>query len=150
MSRFHHILVPLDFEDPSQEALDVALALALTFDAKLTVLHAWDLPVYSYAGLSYLPPDVATVVEEAAETSLASAMGLVIKRLPRAESVLVRGAAAVEILDATGRLKVDLIVMGTHGRRGVSRMVLGSVAEKVVRSSPVPVLTIRVKQRPSA
>jgi nucleotide-binding universal stress UspA family protein len=150
MSRFHHVLVPLDFEDPSQEALDVALTLALTFDAKLTVLHAWDLPVYSYAGLSYLPPDVATVVEEAAETSLASAMGFVIKRLPRADSVLVRGAAAVEILDATGRLKIDLIVMGTHGRRGVSRMVLGSVAEKVVRSSPVPVLTIRVKQRPSA
>jgi nucleotide-binding universal stress UspA family protein len=150
MSRFHHILVPLDFEDPSQEALDVGLTLALTFDAKLTVFHAWDLPVYSYAGLSYLPPDVATVVEEAAETMLASAMGPVVKRLPRADSVLVRGPPAVEILDATARLKVDLIVMGTHGRRGVSRMLLGSVAEKVVRSSPVPVLTIRVQQRSSA
>jgi nucleotide-binding universal stress UspA family protein len=150
MNRFHHILVPLDFEDPSQEALEVALDLALAFDAKLTVLHAWDLPVYSYAGLSYLPPDVATVVEEAAETSLASAMALVIKILPRAKSVLVRGRPDVETLDAAARLKVDLIVMGTHGRRGVSRMLLGSVAEKVVRSSPVPVLTIRVKPRSSA
>jgi nucleotide-binding universal stress UspA family protein len=150
MSHFRHILVPLDFEDPSQEALEVALALALTFDAKLTVIHAWDLPVYSYAGLSYLPPDVATVVEEAAERSLASAMALATRRLPGAASVLVRGAAAVEILDAAGRLKADLIVMGTHGRRGVSRMLLGSVAEKVVRSSPVPVLTIRVKQRSAA
>jgi nucleotide-binding universal stress UspA family protein len=150
MSRFHHVLVPLDFEEPSQEALEVALTLAVTFDAKLTVLHAWDLPVYSYAGLSYLPPDVATVVEEAAETSLASAMALVIKILPRAKSVLVRGRPDVEILDAAARLKVDLIVMGTHGRRGVSRMLLGSVAEKVVRSSPVPVLTIRVKPRSSA
>jgi nucleotide-binding universal stress UspA family protein len=150
MSRFHHVLVPLDFEEPSQEALEVALTLAVTFDAKLTVLHAWDLPVYSYAGLSYLPPDVATVVEEAAETSLASAMALVIKILPRAKSVLVRGRPDVETLDAAARLKVDLIVMGTHGRRGVSRMLLGSVAEKVVRSSPVPVLTIRVKPRSSA
>jgi nucleotide-binding universal stress UspA family protein len=150
MSRFHHLLVPLDFEDPSQEALEVAIALALTFDAKLTVFHAWDLPVYSYAGLSYLPPDVATVVEEAAEKSLASAMALATKRLPRAESVLVRGPAAAEILDAAGRLNADLIVMGTHGRRGVSRMLLGSVAEKVVRSSPVAVLTIRMKQTSSA
>ena len=147
MNRFHHVLVPLDFEEPSQEALDVALALALVFDAKLTVFHAWDLPVYSYAGLSYLPPDVAAVVEEAADTSLARVMALAIKSLPRAQSVLVRGSPAVEILDAAGRLKADLIVMGTHGRRGVSRMLLGSVAEKVVRSSPVPVLTIRVKPR---
>lgn len=150
MNRFHHILAPLDFEGPSQEALEVALDLALTFDAKLTVLHAWDMPVYSYAGLSYLPPDVASVVEEAAETSLASAMALAIKNLPRAKSVLVRGRPEVQILDAADRLKVDLIVMGTHGRRGVSRVLLGSVAEKVVRSSPVPVLTIRVKQRASA
>jgi nucleotide-binding universal stress UspA family protein len=150
MNRFHHVLVPLDFEEPSQEALEVALAIALTFDAKLTVFHAWDLPVYSYAGLSYLPPDVAAVVEEAADTSLARVMAVAIKSLTRAQSVLVRGSPAVEILDAAGRLKADLIVMGTHGRRGVSRMFLGSVAEKVVRSSPVPVLTIRVKQRPSA
>jgi nucleotide-binding universal stress UspA family protein len=145
MTRFHHVLVPVDFEDPSHETLEVAIALALTFDARLTVLHAWDLPVYSYAGLSYLPPDVATVVEEAAEKSLTSAMALATSRVPKAESVLVRGPAAVEILEAAGRLKADLIVMGTHGRRGVSRMLLGSVAEKVVRSSLVPVLTIRMK-----
>jgi nucleotide-binding universal stress UspA family protein len=124
--------------------------VAVTFDAKLTVFPASDLPVYSYAGLSYLPPDVAAVVEEAAETSLASAMALVIKNPPRAKSVLVRGRPEVEILDAASRLKVDLVVMGTHGRRGVSRMLLGSVAEKVVRSSPVPVLTIRMKPRSSA
>jgi nucleotide-binding universal stress UspA family protein len=146
MTRFHHILVPVDFEEASQEALEVAIDLTLTFDAKLTVVHAWDLPVYSYAGLSYLPPDVATVVEEAATQSLADAAALVMRRVPKAESVLVRGPAAAEIMGTAGRLKADLIVMGTHGRRGVSRLVLGSVAEKVVRSSPVPVLTIRVKQ----
>jgi nucleotide-binding universal stress UspA family protein len=145
MTRFHHILVPVDFEDPSQEALDVAIDLALTFDARLTVAHAWDMPPYSYAGISYLPPDVATTIEQAAKQRLDNTVVLVIKRVPNAESVLVRGPAADEILDAVGRTKADLIVMGTHGRRGVSRVFLGSVAEKVVRSSPVPVLTIRAK-----
>lgn len=145
MAPFHHILVPVDFEGPSQDALEVATDLALTFGAMLTIVHAWDLPLYSYAEMASFPPDVATVIEGAATKSLAKMAALVIKRVPKAESVLAKGPAALAILEAAARQNADLIVMGTHGRHGVSRILLGSVAEKVVRSSPVPVLTIRVR-----
>lgn len=150
MTRFRHILVPIDFEEPSQGALEVAIDLALTFGAKLALVHSWELPSYSYAGTYYLPPDVSAAIEQAARQRLAESLSLVLKRLPEAESVLANGPAATEILGASDRLKADLIVMGTHGRHGVSRVFLGSVAEKVVRGSLVPVLTIRVKGREHA
>jgi nucleotide-binding universal stress UspA family protein len=146
MTRFQHILVPIDSEEPHQEPLDVAVDLAIAFDAKLTLVHAWEMPLYSSGGVSFLSPDVSLAIEQAARTRLAHTRELVVARLPRAEAILLNGPAASEILDAAERLKVDLIVMGTHGRRGVSRVLLGSVAEKIVRSSPVPVLTVRVKE----
>jgi nucleotide-binding universal stress UspA family protein len=142
-TRFGHILVPVDFESPSQRALEVAIDFALTFDSKLTVFHAWDTPQYVYAGMPYVAPEVWVGLEQAARSQLQGTLADVRKRVPRAESVLVRGPAAFEVLAEIERSKVDLIVMGTHGRRGVSRLILGSVAEKVVRGSSVPVLTVR-------
>jgi nucleotide-binding universal stress UspA family protein len=90
---------------------------------------------------------VGTAIENAAKERLGTTLALVLKRLRKAESVLVRGPAAIEVLTVADRLKADLIVMGTHGRHGVSRLFLGSVAEKVVRGSPVPVLTMRLNAR---
>ena len=146
MTPFNHILVPLDFEEPSQAALEVAIDLALTFNAKLTLVHAWDLQTYAYAGTSsFLTADLWTPIMEAAKAQLATTLAVVRKRLPKAEAVLVQGPAAAETLAVAQRVKADLIVMGTHGRRGLDRMFAGSVAERVVRSSPVPVLTIRGK-----
>jgi nucleotide-binding universal stress UspA family protein len=150
VTRFRQILVPVDFEGPSQEALEVAVDLALTFDAKLTVIHAWEVPVAAYAAMRYVPPDVWTAIEQAATAQLKSTVEHVHKRLPRAESILAKGPAAHEIVAAAARIKADLIVMGTHGRRGMSHVLLGSVAEKIVRLSPVPVLTIRSKDRGQA
>lgn len=123
----------------------MAIDLALAFDAKLTLVHAWEIPTYAYAGMSLFPLDVWTVIEQAAKEQLASTLAAVRKQLPRAESVLANGRAAVEILGVADRLKADLIVMGTHGRQGVGRVFLGSVAERVVRASPVAVLTIHGK-----
>jgi nucleotide-binding universal stress UspA family protein len=146
MTRFHHILVPVDFELPSQEALEVAVDFALAFDARLTLMHAWDIPIFAYAGSnSFMTADMWTPISRAATEQLASTLAVLHKRLPRAESVLAQGAPAVETLAVADRVKADLIVMGTHGRQGLDRMLLGSVAERVVRSSPVPVLTIRGK-----
>ena len=146
MTRFHHILVPVDFELPSQEALEVAVDFALAFDARLTLMHAWDIPTFAYAGSnSFMTADMWTPIAGAAAEQLASTLAVLRKRLPRAESVLAQGAPAVETLAVADRVKADLIVMGTHGRQGLDRMLLGSVAERVVRSSPVPVLTIRGK-----
>ena len=147
MIRFRHILVPVDFEAPSQEALEVAVDLALAFDAKLTLIHAWEVPAAAYTPMEYVPADFWTAIEQAATEQLKSTVEQVRKRLPRAESILAKGPPVHEvILTGAARTKADLIVMGTHGRRGLSHALLGSVAEKVVRLSPVPVLTIRGKE----
>jgi nucleotide-binding universal stress UspA family protein len=145
MARFHRILVPIDFEDSSSEALDVGVELALAFDAKLILLHAWEVPTFAYAG-GYTAPDLWAVIEDAATAQLATTLALVRKRVPSAESLLANGAPAPETIAAIDQTSADLVIMGTHGRRGVTRMFLGSVAENVVRNSPVPVLTIRGRE----
>ena len=145
MIPFHRILVAVDFGKASQEALEVAIELAVANDANLTLVHTWEIPTYAYAGMAYLPTDVWSAIEQAAKDQLASTLALVQKRVPKAVSVFAGGEASQEILNAAERTSADLIVMGTHGRRGVSRVLLGSVAEKVVRLSPVPVLTVRGK-----
>jgi nucleotide-binding universal stress UspA family protein len=138
---FRHILAPVDFEPCSKQALEVAIDLALRFDSKLTLVHAWDVPGYVYAN-PYLTPDIGASIGEAAKQQLEAALADARARLPRAESMLLRGQAGPEVVAAAERLKADLIVVGTHGRQGLNRVFLGSVAEKIVRGSSVPVLTI--------
>lgn len=142
MKFFKQILVPIDFETSSTAALDAAIALAKSFDAKLTLLHVWEIPVYPYMEFM-LNSELITSVEDRAMKRLAEALEKVRMVLPTAESKLKTGVPWGGILDAIDEAKPDLVVMGTHGRRGVSHMMLGSVAEKVVRLSPVPVLTVR-------
>jgi nucleotide-binding universal stress UspA family protein len=148
MTSFRHILVPVDFERPSERALEVAMDLAAKFESKLTVFHAWDTPPYVYAGLPYISANVWSAMEDAAKEQLNATLARVHERLPRAEAVLARGHAAHEILAAIERARVDLVVLGTHGRRGLNRVLLGSVAERVVRGSSVPVLTVRAGDEP--
>ncbi len=145
MDAFKHILVPTDFGDCADHALDVAVALARRLDAKLTLLHVCELPVSAYAmyaqGL-YFPMDT---LEAAAAKALESATARLKARYPGADSVLKSGTAVDQLLITPDEVGADLIVMGTHGRRGVSRVLLGSVAEKTVRLSKVPVLTVPSK-----
>lgn len=143
MTSFRHILVPVDFEPPSKRALEVAIDFAAKFESRLTVFHAWDTPPYVYAGLPYISANVWSAMEEAAKQQLDATLTEARERLPRAQAVLARGPAAFEILAEIDRAKVDLVVLGTHGRRGLNRVLLGSVAERVVRGSSVPVLTVR-------
>ncbi len=142
MTSYRHILVPIDFEPSSQKALEVAIDLALKFDSKLTLFHAWETPAVVYAG-AYVSPAVWDAIEQSAKRRLETRLATTRERLPRAETRLVCGPAAYEILREIEKLGADLIVMGTHGRHGMSRVFLGSVAEKVVRGSNVPVLTVR-------
>lgn len=143
MTNFGNILVPVDFEASSRLALEVAADLAGKYDSRMVVFHAWDMPPYVYVGLPYLAPDVwkgmAQAAQEQLDATLAGVRGLV----ERAEAKLGHGPPALEILKAIEDSKADLVVMGTHGRQGLNRFVLGSVAERIVRSSPVPVLTVR-------
>lgn len=143
MSVWKNILLATDFSESAEPALALALQLTRDSGAALTLVHTWELPAYAYPGLGFAPADVLTGIESAARSQLEELLGRVRKEVPHAKAVLCRGFAADEIVREAERSKSDLIVIGTHGRRGVAHVVLGSVAERVVRTSPVPVLTVR-------
>jgi len=142
MKQFKHILLPTDFEAASAGAIEVGVSLAQTFGAKLTLLHAWEIPIYPYMEFM-LNSEIIAGIEARALNRLEAALESVRKSVPEADCRLKTGLPWTAILDAISETQADLVVMGTHGRRGVSHVLLGSVAEKIVRLSPVSVLTVR-------
>jgi nucleotide-binding universal stress UspA family protein len=121
-------------------ALDVALKLAHQNDAALYLLNVAPIPAGA-AGFQPVPMDPYPSLEKDKREQL---IKLARERIPgtvRYETLVISGDPAERVLDAARDLDADLIVMGTHGRRGLSHLVLGSVAERVVRESPIPVLT---------
>jgi nucleotide-binding universal stress UspA family protein len=139
---FQHILVPFDFGEVADHALDVAVRLAAPLEAKITVFHASWLPAsapVSFGEGFEWPTDE---FEKHARETLARVVAKAKARYARIDGLVVKGEPREEILANAARLGVDLIVMGTHGRRGMARALLGSVAERIVRTSPVPVLTV--------
>lgn len=141
--RLKHILVPTDFGDSSESSEAVATELATKFDAKITLLHVWSVPTPSYAEALAWPIDA---IEAAANDALQRSLASLKEKVPNSEAVLLAGLAWERIVETAKARDVDMIVMGTHSRRGVPRWFFGSVAEKVVRLSPVPVLTVSAKQ----
>ena len=103
-------------------------------------MHTWEAPSYAYSSGLYVTVDMVTPIAEAANTHLERAFAELKRRVPSAKCMLRTGPAWEEILAAATQVHADLIVLGTHGRRGVSRALLGSVAERVVRLAEVPVL----------
>ena len=138
---FKHIAVATDFSECSQHALDLALEIAGKFESRLTLVHCWEPPGYSYGGVLYIAADLVTPIEQAATAELERATAQLVLRMPGATSMLRSGLAWEEVLAAATAVQADLLVLGTHGRRGLSRALLGSVAEKVVRMATIPVLT---------
>jgi len=138
-----NILVPTDFSEPSEVALSTAIELARAFQARLTLAHVWSVPNMGYAEALTWPIDE---MQKAARMALDELHTRVSALLPGTDAVLKVGAEWQQILDVVKEEGIDLVVMGTHGRRGLPRLILGSVAEKVVRLSPVPVLTVRGPQ----
>jgi nucleotide-binding universal stress UspA family protein len=134
------ILHPTDFSESSGYAFQLACALTRDYGARLVVVHVAEPPLPIYAEGAVLVPPAKTQTESATEKlhSMQAPAGDV-----RVEHRLLEGAADVEILRATEEIKADLIVMGTHGRTGLSRLVMGSVAESISRKAPCPVLTVR-------
>jgi nucleotide-binding universal stress UspA family protein len=143
MTEFKRILVPTDFDEGADGALDLAVDVAKKYGASITLLHAYEVPLYVYSGVPAVPADYWTPIRNAASRRLEAAVADLEKRSPGAKAMLSQGAPWEQILQAAEETKADLIVMGTHGRRGLTHAVLGSVAEKVVRLSPIPVLTVR-------
>ncbi|MBX3232535.1 MAG: universal stress protein [Labilithrix sp.] len=133
-----HILVATDFEDASRHAEDLAVALAAEFGARITLLHVWTAPPPVYAGAFAWPIEG---VEAAARAALERRLASLRQRHARSEAMLAGGHPADVILATAAADHADLIVMGTHGRRGLPHIVLGSTAERVLRQSNIPVLT---------
>jgi nucleotide-binding universal stress UspA family protein len=138
-----NILVPLDFGESSKRALDLAVEFAKKFDATLTLMHGFEVPIYAYSGLGTTTVDYFVPIEEAARKCLEDALRNLNTRLQGSVALFKRGVPWEQILLASEETQADLVVMGTHGRQGLSRALIGSIAEKIVRLSPVPVLTVR-------
>lgn len=146
MIRLKNVLVATDFSETSEGALGYGRELARTFGAKLHVLHVADniMMRYAFDGSVVLPPDVQADFENAARTRLEQLLGDDDRRELGAIAVLrTSNTPADSIVDYAKAADVDVIVMGTHGRRALAHLLLGSVAERVVRMSPCPVLTVR-------
>jgi nucleotide-binding universal stress UspA family protein len=141
-----NILVPIDFSETAEHALDYAVALAAKLGARIHVVSVIGMPTLGIPelGLAW----TATTMETAVLDRQAALDRLVATRrdsVKFGEVAIRTGDARDGILEMTKETHIDLIVMGTHGRRGVTRALLGSVAESIVRTAPCPVLTVRTK-----
>jgi len=139
------ILCASDFSPASRRALRLAQELARTFKAKLFLFHAYERSLPMSNG-GYLPPSVLqemlTATREAARRNLQR-----LARSPKGKSVriatlLAEGPPSAAIVRAAKKNRVDLVVMGTHGRTGVQRLLMGSVADRVIRTASCPVLVV--------
>jgi universal stress protein A len=144
MQTFKRILVPTDFSSTSDAALDYAKALARRFGSTLTLLHVVELPA------SYNPEAAVVDLEALRQMAHRDAQrSLRVQLLPKerdafdATFTVLDGAPVSQIVRYAAEYDIDLIVMGTHGRTGLVHVLLGSVAERTVRTAPCPVLTVR-------
>ena len=139
------ILVPVDFSSESRAALWRATELAAALGASVDVLHVLDLPEARHMATEFyvpLPPEYREELHRGAQKHLDEWLSTA--NVPAAvHRDLAEGKPSAEIVDYARNHADDMIVIGTHGRGGVSHLLLGSVAEKVVRSAPCPVLTVR-------
>ena len=142
------LLCPIDFSERSDECLEQAAVWAKTLGAKLHVVHAFQNPVYVLPMSGYVGPQADAIVRmrERCESELKRACGKAEASGVPASYSLVEGIADREILACAKRVSADLIVIGTHGHTGIAHVLLGSVAERVVRHADCPVLVLRSKR----
>lgn len=144
---FQRILVPVDYSDHCLSALHYAAALAQRFEGKLHIVHVWDRPTYIsdavLVGHGHDQRSLGEMIRENAEREMREFLSKV--NLPAAvlaSERLLSGDPATALLKEIEKEKYDLVVVGTHGREGFAHLLLGSVAEKLVRHSPAPVLVV--------
>jgi nucleotide-binding universal stress UspA family protein len=134
------VLVPVDFSETSQKVLDLAKEMGTKLGAEVVLLHVFEPPTVMYPDMSpaliqSFYDEVLPAARRALEDLAARSGGL--------RTLLREGSPGPEIVSAAEQVSPKLIVLGTHGRRGIRRLVLGSVAEYVLRRATVPVLTVR-------
>lgn len=141
MKEIHKIIVPIDFLEHTDQLLKYAGYIAKKFDTKLDLLHVVE-PAQTYA--DYANPAIESLDEQLAEQAEKMMQDLIDKNrstLAVGQGKVLRGHIVDSIIEYTGEQKGDLIIIGTHGRRGLSKMWLGSVAEQVIKRAPCPTLT---------
>jgi nucleotide-binding universal stress UspA family protein len=152
MIAISNVLVATDFSTGADVALEYGRAFARTFGARLHVMHVVEdvtmqLVMIGASG-PLAPIEIQRDLEAAARTKLEASVREDDRRELRAVPVVRTGSnAAQAIVSYAGHADIDLIILGTHGRGGVAHLLLGSVAERVVRTAPCPVLTVRDPER---
>lgn len=138
-----NILVGTDFSEISNRALDYAIAFAKLTGGEVAILHAYELPIYGFPDGALLATaevagDILTAAQAALQRTCESRAGAV-----RLTPIVRQGVAWEELNSVAEQIGADLIVIGTHGRTGIAHALIGSIAEKVVRTAKTPVLTLR-------
>lgn len=140
------ILVPTDFSPDADQALSTAIELAELFGAKIVVLHAYhlDIPVVSPMAAGYmLPEGFYEDLRDCAKAQVNKVTEKVTAKGIEATGIALSEPASMAVVEQAKSLPADLIVMGTRGLSGLKHVLLGSVAERVVRTAPCPVLTVK-------
>ncbi|MBF0280041.1 MAG: universal stress protein [SAR324 cluster bacterium] len=147
MIQLKKILVPTDGSGTSKAAMQYAMELAKSFKASITIVMVADDRYLDWMGPAYFSSSMLDEIEsntlEQAKKSLQEFWPDSADSTVEIKTLVIKGNPVEEIIEFVGREQMDMIVMGTHGRTGVSHMMIGSVAEKVVRLSPCPVLTVK-------
>ena len=139
-----HILVPIDFSPYADQALEYAIELAQKLHARITLLHVIHLMPWMTGDSVTLAPGIfLEEIETEAEQLMQMSLGRLHHTGLSGETMIVYGVPFQSIIDTAKDKSADLIVMGTHGRTGLPHTLIGSVAERVVRMAPCPVLVTR-------
>lgn len=146
LPRVARVLAPTDFSAGAGGAVRWAATVADRLGAELVLLHILDLSLAALMGPPSTVVQVYELLRQDTTDAARKAMADLASRFPGARAEIREGAPRFEIPRAAAALSADLIVMGTHGRTGVRRVLFGSVAEHVVRHSPVPVMTVRQRE----
>ncbi len=144
MIELGQILIPTDFSDYSRQASEYACELAKRFDAQIHVLHVIQPLVAAMPSPGApIPESLLADAERAAEEQLQQWLATEFEQVSQVTRATMRGTPFVEIVRYSKDHEIDLIVIGTHGRSGLTHALIGSVAERVVRKAPCPVLSVR-------
>lgn len=145
---FRSILVPVDYSEHSKASVRYAAELAKTVGASLRVVHVWDRPTYASDAVLVRRPgeehcSLAELIQRNAESDMKDFLAtLELDTDVNLTHELLSGDPAGKLIEELKTRRYDLVVLGTHGRTGLMHLLMGSVAEKLVRLSPVPVLTV--------
>ena len=145
MLSIQHILVATDFSPHSEIAVQYAAEIARAFKAEVLICHVVEevsiLAELPPGGEAYFPPNLTQIQQQQAEEKCRSLIAS--NGIARGEVVIGIGSPFFEIIRLAKERSADLIIVGTHGRGAIAHMLMGSVAERVVRKAPCPVLTVR-------